>query len=432
MTKIWWDLQYAMRQMQRAPGLSMVTVLTLAVGIGINAAVFTLTYALVLENLPVPRPAELVRYTFRNGSQDIGLSGPLYEALVKRESGISGLLAWSSSTVGVQENGVVNAANGALMTGNGFRVLELQPAIGRAFNEEDDTTGGGPNGYPALLGYDYWKNHFQAANSVLGRVLTVNGKPVTVIGVLPKGFDGLIVGERADLVLPLSFESVLNFPQSRRDNAGSFWLTVMGRLKPGENLQRASAELHATEASIRQEADRKHIFLEGFFASFKIGVESGSSGRSFLRMAYESPLITLEILAGLLLLLCCTNVALLMLARLAGRHREFAVRLALGASRPRIFRLILSEAIVLAVCGLGAGILIGWWAARSLAAMISYVGQAPPIDVTPRAVILAFTAGLTIVSALVASVFPALNAGRTVLQPDLKQTQASSSLKNLG
>jgi len=431
LTTIFQDVLLALRQFRKAPGISAATVLTLGLGIGINAAVFTLTYVVVLEKLPVPSPTGLVRYTFHNGSQDIGLSGPLYDALQKHESGLTGLLAWSQNSFAVQENGIVTGLKGALMTGNGFRVLELQPTIGRAFDEADDNTAGGPNGFQALLGYDYWKNHFQSADSVLGKVLTVNGKPVTIIGVLPKGFDGLIVGEHIDFLMPLSFESVLNSPP-QRDNAGSFWLTVMGRLKPGETVRRALANLRVTEASVRQDADRKHIFLSGFFASFKLGVESGSAGRSFLRVAYESPLLALEILAGLLLLLCCTNVALLTLARLVGRHQEFAVRLAIGASRPRIFRLILTEGIVPAACGLGIGVLVGWWAAKSLTAMIASFGQAPPIDVTPRAVILAFTAGLTVLAALLASVLPAITAGRTTLLPDLKETQASSALKNLG
>ena len=432
MTKILHDFFYALRQFRKNPGLSAITVITLSLGIGINAAVFTLTYAVVLEKLPVPNPTQLVRYTFQNGSQDLGLSGPLYDALIRHESAISGLLAWSQPTLAIQENGAVNALKGALMTGNGFRVLQLPAVVGRTFGEADDAIDGGPNGYQALLGYDYWQNHFQGADSVLGQVLSVNGKPVTVIGVLPKGFDGLIAGQRTELLLPLSFEAVLNAPTPRRDYPGSFWLTVMGRLKPGETARRATADLHATEAAVREEADRKHIFMSGFFAPFKLGVESGSSGRSFLRMAYESPLMVLEILAGLLLLLCCTNVALLMLARLTGRHQEFAIRLALGTSRSRMFRLILSEGIVLALFGLGGGILVGWWAAKTLAAMIGSFGQAPPIDVTPRAVILAFTAGVTVFSALLASLFPAIQAGRATPQPDLKQSHASSALKHLG
>jgi putative ABC transport system permease protein len=432
MTKILQDFFYAVRQLRKNRGLSAVTVLTFALGIGVNAAVFTLTYVVVLEHLPVPNPTQLVRYTFRSGSQDLGLSVPLYDALRKRSSTSTGLLAWDQSTFAVQENGGVKAVKGALMSGNGFRVLELRPVLGSTFSEADDAIGGGPDGYQGLLSYDYWQNHFQGASSVLGQVLTVNGKQITIIGVLPKGFDGIIAAQHTNLLLPLHFEAVLDAPTPMLDNAGSFWLTIMGRLKPGETLRHADAELQATQAAIREEADRKHLFMNGFFASFKLGVESGSSGRSMLRMAYQSPLMVLEILAGLLLLLCCTNVALLMLARISGRYQELAVRLALGATRGRIFRLILSEGVVLAMVGLGAGALVGWWAAKSLAAMIGSFGEAPTIDVTPRAVILAFTAGVSVFSALLATAFPAIHAGRADPQPQLKQTRASTALKHLG
>ncbi len=427
------DLRFSLRMLRKNPGFTLAAVATFALGIGANAAVFTLTYAVILKALPVPHPGELVRYTFRNGSQDLGLSGPLYDALSKQESAISGLLAWSNADLAVQEGGTVKNVQGALMTGNGFHVLELRPALGRPFSEPDDVTGGGANGYQALLGYSYWKDHFGGAKNVVGQSLTVNGRPVTIIGILPQGFDGLIAGFRTDLLLPLSFEEVLHAPDLMRHRAGSFWLTVEGRLKPGQTLKTASANLRATEAALREEADPKHIFLSGFFAPFKIGVESGSSGRSLLRIAYERPLLVLEIMVGLLLLLCCANTALLMLARISSRYHEFTIRVALGAPRARLFRIVLCEVALLAACGLGAGIIVGWWAAQSLVAMLSGVGQLPTmIDVTPRAVILAFTAGVTILSALAASVWPALRASRTAPQPSLKQSHPSSALRHLG
>jgi putative ABC transport system permease protein len=426
------DLRYGLRMLAKNPGFTAVAVLTLALGIGANAAVFTLTYAVILKRLPVPDPEQLVRYTFRNGNQDLGLSGPLYDALSNQESAVTGLLAWSAAKLAVQENGEVKSVDGAMMTGNGSRVLELRPVLGHPFSDKDDVTGGGPNGYQALIGYDYWKDHFQGARSVLGQSLTINGRAVTIIGVLPRGFEGLIAGNRTDILLPLAFEEILNAPDSSRHRAGYFWLTVMGRLKPRQSLQVATADLRATESTVREEADPKHIFLKGFFAPFKLGVESGSSGRSFLRVAFEGPLLVLEIMVGLLLLLCCANTALLMLARVSSRHQEFAVRVALGAPRARLFRLILSEVAMLAACGLGAGIMVGWWAAQSLVAMLASIGEPPPINVTPRAMILAFTVGIAVFSALAASVWPALRASRAAPQPGLKRTQRSPAFSHLG
>ena len=427
------DIRHGLRQLRRSPGFTAVAVLTFALGIGANASVFTLTYAVILKSLPVPHPEQLVRYTFRNGKQDIGLSGPLYDALTRREAVVTGLLAWSGSyPLAVREKEGAKQVQGALMSGNGFEVLRLRPVLGRAFSTQDDVPGGGPNGYQALLGYDYWQDRFQGENSALGQSLAINGKAVTIIGVLPKGFAGLIAGQRTDILLPLGFEAVINDPNPLRHVAGSFWLTTIGRLKSGDSLRTAQANLQATEAAVRAEADPEHRFLAGFFAPFKLGVEDGSSGRSPLRVAYESPLKVLEILVGLLLLLCCANAALLMAAHVSGRQQEFAVRVALGAPRVRIFRLVLCEASLLALCGLGAGIVVGWWAAKFLVAMLAAIGEPPPLDVTPRGVILAFTAGATAFSALAASVWPALSAARFAPQAGLRQTRSTRSLMHSG
>lgn len=426
------DLRYALRMLRKNPGFTAAAMLTLALGIGANAAIFTLTYAVILKSLPVPNPGQLVRYTFRQGVMDIGLSGPAYEALRRHETVNADLLAWSDADFAVEEKGEVARVSGALITGSGFRVLELRPFLGRVFGDQDDVPGGGPNGYQALLGYDYWKQHFQGSQAVLGQALTINGHLVTVIGVLPPGFDGLIAGMRADLVLPLAFEEVLHAPHPMRQYAGSFWLTVMGRLKPGESVPAAQANLRATQAPVREEADPSHSFLNGFFAPFQFGVESGRAGRSFMKVVFEQPLVVLEVLVGLLLLLCCANTALLVLARVSNRSQEFALRNALGAPRARLFRQVLLEVGLLAVGGLGGGIWFGWVAAQSLVAMLANIGEPPPLDVTPRAAIIAFTASISLLSALVAGLWPALRAVRVAPGPSLKQGGPVTSSKGLG
>ncbi|MGH9626684.1 MAG: FtsX-like permease family protein, partial [Bryobacteraceae bacterium] len=325
----------------------------------------------------------------------------------------------------VEENGIVTTVHGALMTDNGFRVLQLHPYMGRTFSASD-------NGYETLLNYSYWKTHFQGSRAVLGRTLSINGRAVTVVGILPSGFEGLIAGDRTDIVLPLSFEKVIHALKPMRHNPGSFWLTVMGRLKPGESVQSAQANLKATLAAVRQEADPTHEFLGGFFGRYRIGVESGRSGRSFLKVMYSRPLLVLEILVGLLLLLCCANTALLMLARVSGRVREFAVRSALGAGRRRLLRQLLVEVGLLAACGLAGGVWLGWAAARSLVSMLSSIGEPPPIDVKPQLAILAFAAGITIVATLVAGLWPALRASQADPIEDLKRGDARHSSRRLG
>jgi predicted permease len=427
------DIRYGLRMLAKSPGFTAAAVLTLALGIGANTAIFSLTYAVILKSLPVPNPGELVRYTFREeGVPDLSLSGPAYDALRKHETVNRDILAWSSADLAVRENGTVRRVAGALMTGNGFRVLELRPDMGRVFGDSDDVSGGGPHGYQALLGYEYWNQHFQRDQAIVGRSLDINGRPVTIIGILPATFEGLIAGQRADVVLPLAFEEVINAPNPQRLAAGNFWLTVIGRLKPGDSLKTAVANLKATDAAVREEADPSHQFLRGFFAAFQIGVESGRSGRSFLKVIYSRPLLILEILVGLLLLLCCANTALLVLARVSGRSREFAVRSALGAARGRLLQQVLTEVGLLAVCGLAAGTWLGWMAAQSLVAMFSALGEGPSLDVTPRLAILAFAALTAVLSALATGLWPALRASGQEPALDLKRGEALSSSKRLG
>ncbi len=425
---LWQDVRFNLRMLAKSPGFTLATVLTLALGIGANTAIFSLTYAVILRSLPLPDPGELVRYTFRaEGVSDLSISGPAYDALRKHETVDRDLLAWSGADFAVRENGAVTRAAGALLTGNGFRVLELRPSLGLEFGDSDDVPGGGPHGYQALFGYDYWKKHFQGDRTILGRALDINGRSVTIIGVLPPGFDGLIAGRKADIVLPLAFEEVIHAPNPQRHAAGNFWLTVMGRLKPGESLKSAQANLKATDAQVREEADPSHQFMRGFFAPFQLGVEDGSSGRSFLKVAYARPLWVLEILVGLLLLLCCANAALLVLARVSGRFREFALRNALGAARGRLLRQVLTEVTMLAATGLVAGIWLGWAGAQSLVTMLGAVGEIPSLDVAPRAAILAFAAGTTVLSALAAGLWPALRASSVAPALDLKRGSAIAS-----
>ena len=426
------DLRYGMRMLRKSPGFAAVAILTLALGIGANAAIFTLTYAVILKSLPVPNPQQLVRYTFRSGDQELGLSGPVYDSLRKHETVNQDLLAWSSDDLPVEQNGTVTTAQAALVSGNGFRVLELQPLFGHTFGEADDVSGGGPNGWQALLSYEYWKEHFGGSRDVLGRTLAIHGKAVTIVGVLPEGFDGVVAGRRADIVLPLAFDEVVNAPKPMRHYGGSFWLTLVGRLKPGETVQSAVANLQATEAAVRAEADPKRIFLAGFFSRFRLGVESGRGGRSSLRIAYSKPLIALEVLVGLLLLLCCANTALLVVARVSSRFREFAVRGALGAPRRRLFRQVLSEVGMLAFCGLAAGVALGWIAAKALVAMLAAIGQPPPLDVTPQLAVIGFTAAISVLSALAAGVWPAMRASRVSPMLGMKQGSAGAFSKGVG
>jgi predicted permease len=431
---LWADVRYALRMLRKSPGFTAIAVLTLALGMGANAAIFTLTYAVILKSLPVPYPQQLVRYTFRNGDEDIGLSGPLYDSLRRKETSDQDLLAWSSPDLAIRNpaTGARTNVQGALVSGNTFRVLELPPFIGEAFRDSDDVPGGGPNGYQALLSYTYWKEHFGGSPDALGQSLDVNGKEARIIGVLPEGFEGVVSGRRADVVLPLAFEEVLNAPHPLRRHPGALWLTVMGRLKPGESLETAQANLSATEATVRKEADPSNTYLGGFFKGFHIGVESGRGGRSFLKVMYTRPLVTLEILVGLLLLLCCANTSLLFLARVSSQFREFAVRSALGAPRRRIFRQVLAEMALLAAAGLAGGLALGWAGAKALVSMLTAIGQPPVLEIKPQIAILAFTAAISVLSAVAAGLWPAFRASRISPLLGLRQGAGAAQSKGVG
>jgi predicted permease len=406
------DMRYAFRQLRKSPGFALTAILTLALGIGVNAAMFTLTYAILLKSLPVPNPGRLIRYSFKKTDMDLSISGPLYDALRRHQTASTDLLAWSNVSLVAQENGNTVPVNAALMSGNGFSVLGVEPSLGRVFGEAGDVSGGGPAGYQAVLNYDYWNTHFHGDRSVIGKGLLLNGRSVTILGVLPRGFNGLVSG-RADMVLPLSFAEIA-YPQKDpyRNAPGNFWLTVMGRLQPERSIKTAQSNLQAILPQVYAEADPQGRFLNGYFKSFTLGVESGRAGRSALRIGYSRPLILLELLSALLLTLCCTNIALLVLARVSGRQHEFALRSALGASNSRLIGQVLLESVSFVPLGLIAGLVVGAALARALAAMLGGIGSPSTLDASLNPTVLIFSAGIALATALLAGLWPALRVRR--------------------
>ena len=415
------DLRFAYRAIAKSPAWAAAVAVSLAVGVGANTAIFSLTYAIVLKNLPVPQPSRLIRYGFRNGEQDIGLSGPAYDALRRHQSACVDVLAWSDSEFSLDENGRMEPLKGGLLSGTGFRVLRLQPMLGSAFGDADDVPGGGPRGYQALISYAWWTSHFHQNPGVIGRSLRLNGRAVTIAGVLPEGFDGLITGNTASIVLPLAFDEVVHAPHPYRKFEGSFWLTLFGRLKPGQSFDSARANAAAIEPAVRKEADPKQVIMGGFFKPFHLQVESGGGGRSFLREQYQRPLLILELLAGMVLVLCCANTALLILAQMSSQAREFALRTALGAPRIRLFRLVLLEILMLAAAGLILATGLGWSLAQSLTNMLGSIGERPVIDVAPHAAIIVFTSALIVAAALASGLFAALRTSKADPAATLRQ-----------
>ena len=426
------DLRFAGRSIRRAPGFATLMVLTLAIGIGANTAVFLLTWTILLKGLPVPNPGELIRYSFRKGDSDIGLSFPQYQAIQKQQKIASGVFAWSDRDATVSLGEQPQTIPIAMATGHVFDVLKLQPWLGRAFAFD---SGEHPSSYQpeALITYDFWQTQFHADPAIVGRSVRIENRSITIIGVLPPGFDGVQPERRIKVLLPLSFEAVLHGKSSMMEAPGAFWLTVMGRLRPGETVSSARANLASIQRSVNEAADPQHTFLNGgFFSGYTLGVEAGRSGRSFLRRQYGSPLLVLEGLCALMMLLCAVNAALLVLSRVTARLHEFAMRSALGASRRRLLMQVITETSVLALCGLIAGSLLGWELATVLVSMISGPGAPPVLHLQMGTSVVLFASAVTVSAALAAGIWPAWRAARTAPITDLKQTGTERTSSRLG
>ena len=427
------DLRFAGRQIRRSPGFTAVTVLTLALGIGANTAIFLLTYSLLLKSLPVPDPGQLVRYSAFSKDGDHAVSYRLYDALREHPGPTSGLFAWDDNDAELKESGSSSQIPVGLATGSVFRVLEIHPYLGRGFEEEAGERGE-PLEHESLVSYGYWKSHFDGDPNILGRTIELNHVEMTIIGVLPRGFEGISPEHRDDLLLPLSFEKVMDGKFAMIDQAGAFWLTVMGRLNPGATLQEARSALTASSELDFDTADPQHKVLNSdlFGGGYQLGVVAGRTGESWLRQQYDQPLKVLEGLCALMMLLCAVNMALLVLARVSGRLHEFAVRSALGAARSRLMSQVLMETALLGLGGLALGGYVGWELAHALVTMITKIGDQPALNLQAGAAIILFAVTLSLGAALLAGLWPAWRASHTAPALDLKQARTQTRTGQLG
>ncbi len=429
------DFRYALRQLRKSPGYAVVALVTLALGIGANTAIFLLTYTILLRSLPVPHPGELVHFRFNDGDRDIDLDYPLYEALRAHQTATSGVFAAFDTDIALESGGGSEQINAELATGSIFPVLQLHPYLGRGFAESAGERGT-PLQSEALLTWDFWRAHFNADPHIVGRTLALGLRhtPVTVVGVLPPGFDGVSPESHIALLLPLSIEKVLQPQYDMIDHPGAFWLNVFGRLKPGQTLASASAALYAARPLIRNEADPQHKVLNAnlFGGKYDLSLESGRTGQSDLRADYRKPLLALEALCALMMLLCAVNTGLLILSRVSGRLHEFAIRSALGAPRRRLISQVLSETTLLASAGLLLGALAGWELAHALVTLITPAGEPAVLNLKLGAAVTLFAILLSVVAAVFAGLWPAWRASRAAPALDLKQQHAQGKAARLG
>ena len=394
----WQDVRYAMRTMRRSPGFTAAAVLSLALGIGANTAVFSLINAVMLRLLPVQDPAQLVELLQRYPGEPRGngfWSWSSYEYYRDHNHVFSGLIAASApSRFTVRGEGLEpESVSGQSVAANFFSVLGVKPAIGRLISS-DDSAG------VAVVSWSYWKNRFNLNPAILGRSIIVQDLPVTIVGVTPPEFFGLEVGSRTDLWLPFS-------------PSASTRVALMARLKPGVSIEQARAEMAVLFRFTIEE--RTRTSKDPLVQKLKIEIEPAGAGLSLLRDRFAEPLLVLMVIVGLVLLIACTNVAGLLLARGAARQKEMAVRVALGAGRLRLICQVLTECLLLSGAGSLLGVLLAYFGVGALLRILTsgrQIGLPQPLDISlqPDAHMLLFTAGAALLSAVLFGLAPAGNA----------------------
>jgi predicted permease len=437
MEPLFQDIRYGVRMLRKAPAFTVVAVLTLALGIGANTAIFTVVNALLLKMLPVSQPEQLVvvgdpnRVNGRSTGTprtDI-FSYPLYKELRDHNSVFRGLCAAASDHHIELDAGRGETApekiTGRMVSGNYFTVLGLQPAAGRLLSESDDTA---ENANPvAVLSYGYWQRKFALSPSVIGRDLRLNGFPFTIIGVAPAGFEGDVVGEQMALFVPLSMQPEIVRGRHWLIAGNVSWLTLIGRLKPGITAAQAEANLNVVFQQAVQgpygaalSSDDRTAIRE---THLKIQVAPGGSGVSDLRSDYKVPLLLLMGIVALVLLIACVNIANLLLARASARHREIAIRVAIGANWLRLLRQLLTESILLAFLGGIAGSLLAVWGVRLL---VTIFGSDTILPLLPDARVLTFTIAICLFTGIFFGLIPALRAMKVQVSPALKDAGRST------
>jgi predicted permease len=430
------DARYALRQLRKSPGYTVTALLTLTLAVGANTAMFSLFYSLLLRSLPVERPDRIVQIKLQLSAAGVkGEPGPnvsdgLFDLLSKSQTSFTGMCGWQEQNLNLHEQDDTRPVAAAALTGGCMRVLGLHAALGRLLQDADDA--GAPEGYPVVLGYDYWRTHFGADPSVLGRVLEFGASMRTgaskgvIVGVMEPAFDSVQVGGRPNFYVPLAMTD----PQSQH-NMGSFDTTLMARLKDGASAPAAQAQLDALlQSKLKSEKDLKYYtFVGGKFAEADqahILAAPGRTGYSYLRQYYQKPLYLIEGIVGLSLLVACAYLAMLASARALARRREFAVRTALGASRLRIAAQLTWESVLLAVAGGVLGTLFAWGAERGLLAMIRDNGtEKLELRTGPGAAVLLFTFALMAVTVILAGLWPAWRASKVDPAGDIKEGEAS-------
>ena len=410
------DVRYALRMLARTPSFTAVVVLTLALGIGANTAIFSVVDPLLLRWLPVREPHQLVRValTSRDGPDNPfgGLSYAIVAMLAEQREVFEGVGGFSAWRLDVGPSDAVTRVPAAIVTGGFYRTLGLEPRAGRLLMPSDDAPGAPP---VAVISDGYWERQYGRSPDAIGRSLLIDGRAVPIVGVTPRGFVGATVGATADITLTVAALPQVNPGSAALLGKGNFWLVAIARPRAGLSIDEATQRL---DAAWRRLADT--VIAPHWPASQRADVAGqvfrlmpGGTGWSFLRTIYRTPLLILTTMVGVVLLVACANVAGLLLSRASSRQREMALRLALGAGRGRVVRQLFTEGLVLAFAGAVLGTAVAWAASRALVALMSTRNLQIDLDLSPNPRVLAFTAATAMLTAVIFALVPARQATRT-------------------
>ena len=419
---IWQDVRYGFRLLRKNPTSSIVAILTLALGTGANAAIFQLVNSVRMRALPVERPQELAAIGIEtNGGGRSGrflsrrsiFTEPQWQAIRANQQAFAHLFAWGVTSWNLATDGEFRPAQGLYVSGSFFQTLGVSAQAGRVLTEADDQAGCGTPG--AVLSHGFWQSRYGGTPDAIGQTISLDNHPFEIIGVTPPAFFGVEVGRTFDVMLPLCAEAIISGAQSGIGQRDVWFLDIMGRLKPGWTPERAQAHLEAVSPGIFQDTLPARYNPAGAknYLAFTLTATPARTGVSGVRNAYATQLWILLGATGLVLLITCANLANLMLARTTAREREIAVRLAIGASRRRIVRQLLSESLLIAGFGALGGVLLAQWLSRALVLFLSTDSNRLFVDLSPDWRVFAFITGLAVLACLLFGLSPALRATGT-------------------
>ncbi|MBO0727486.1 MAG: ABC transporter permease, partial [Blastocatellia bacterium] len=468
-SRAWWgfrmleellqDLNYGARMLVKQPGFTLVVVVTLALGIGANTALFSLVDAVLLKTLPVRKPEELALFKWEKGPRGIlfdhsgtnnpepgtglsvgtSFSVPAFEQMRAHAQTLSDLFAFASlGNINVSVDGQAEMASGQLVSGNFHSGLGVQPALGRMIISDDDQASANP---VAVISYRYWRRRFGLDPAVVGKVININGAPFTVVGVTqPQFYSGMEVGDSPDIAIPLSLAPRIDpsgETQSQMTQSWRWWVKMMGRMRPGVSLEQVRADLEGVfqrSAQAGWESMPRRTQNVGSRELPRLRALPGGQGEIYLRESYEQPLRIMLIVVGLTLLVACANIANLLLSRAVTRGQEMAVRLALGAGRLRLVRQLLTESLLMAFAGSALGWMLAWLSKDLLLMWSPESGNGLDAEIHLDWRVFGFTAVVAVLTGLLFGLAPALRATRVDLNSALKENTRGSkgSLSVLG